>query len=53
MQALTGVGTDVLVRGPGAMDPAALMSAKAVPGALALADEQAKADAAAIGEFWI
>jgi NTE family protein len=52
MEALADAGTEVLVRGPRAVDPAALMSSKAVPGALAMADEQAEADVAAVGEFW-
>ncbi|HEY5386273.1 MAG TPA: hypothetical protein VIL79_00050 [Thermoleophilia bacterium] len=52
MQALADAGTDVLVRGPNAVDPATLMSPKSVPGVLAMADEQADDDAAAVGEFW-
>jgi NTE family protein len=52
MEALAAAGTEAFVRGPRAVDPAALMSSKAVPGALAMADEQAEEDAAAAGEFW-
>lgn len=52
MQALAHAGTEVMVRGPRAVDPATLMSPKSVAGAIAMADEQAEADAAAIGEFW-
>jgi NTE family protein len=52
MEALAAAGTETLVRGPRAVDPATLMSSKAVPGALAMAEEQAEEDAAAVGEFW-
>jgi len=52
MEALAAAGTEVLVRGPRTVDPATLMSSKSVPKALTMADEQADADAAAIGEFW-
>lgn len=52
MQALADAGTETLVRGPRTVDPAALMSPKSVPEALAMADEQADDDAATVGEFW-
>ena len=52
MQALADAGTKTLVRGPRKVDSATLMSGRSVPEALAMADEQAEADAAAIGEFW-
>jgi NTE family protein len=52
MRALAETGTETLVRGPRKVDAATLMSPKSVPGALAMADEQANDDAAAIGEFW-
>jgi NTE family protein len=52
MRALAGAGTETLVRGPREVDPATLMSPKSVPGALAMADEQAADDAAVVAAFW-
>lgn len=52
MRALAAAGTEALVRGPRTVDAATLMSPQSVPSALAMADEQADADAAAVGEFW-
>jgi NTE family protein len=52
MKALADAGTETLLRGPRKVDSAPLMSGKSVPEALAMADEQAEADAAAISEFW-
>ena len=52
MRALAEAGTETLVRGPRKVDSATLMSPKSVPGALAMAEEQANDDAATIAEFW-
>jgi NTE family protein len=52
VRALAAAGTEAVLRGPREVDPTMLMSAKSVPGALAMADEQADEDAAAVGEFW-
>ena len=52
MQALAAAGTETLLRGLRKVDPATLMSRRSVPGALAMGDEQADGDAAAIGKFW-
>jgi predicted acylesterase/phospholipase RssA len=52
LQQLAEAGTETLSRGPRDFDPSALMSLKSVPDALAMADDQAAEDAAAVGEFW-
>ena len=52
VRALAATGTETLVRGPLSVDIAAAMSPKSVPGALAMADEQAESDAPALREFW-
>ncbi len=52
LRQLTEAGTETLSRGPRDFDSSALMSLKAVPEALATADDQAADDVAAVGEFW-
>jgi hypothetical protein len=52
LQQLAEAGTETLSRGPRDFDPSALMSLKSVPEALAMADDQAAEDVAAIAEFW-
>ena len=52
LQQLAEAGTETLSRGPRDFDPSALMSLKSVPEALAMADDRAAEDVAAIAEFW-
>ena len=52
LRRLNEAGTETLTRGPRTFDASALMSLRAVPEALAMADAQAAEDLAAIGAFW-
>ena len=52
LQQLEEAGTETLARGPRRVDASALMSLKSVPEALAMADDQAAEDVAAVSEFW-
>ena len=52
MRALTATGTEALARGPREVDATTLMSPQSVPGALAMADEQAEQDSTAVDAFW-
>jgi len=52
MEALRAAGTRVFARGPETVNMDELMKPSSVPGALAMGDRQASADAQAVSEFW-